>query len=253
MTEENRFQGTRKTVYRRGDVSVTRVPEDVDSFRIYKCGTADDDEEDHSASHCEGSGPIDGMKEWASWYCINKKDDGTIEAELDEAWWWGGGHNDGGTMCEEVPEEWLDLPYDGLLENLVTLVRARHYGFTAEHLRRKKGLREFLGYRRRLFPACSLPASLRPDVLEPLCPGSPGIGILAERQAFHPMRSSSFRRCDDASRSAGRCQKGLRCAGSPCGGRALPGGHRREAAPDGREDGLAYRLQPLRAGYLSVG
>ena len=150
MTEENRVQGTRKTVYRRGDVSVTRVPEDADSFRVYKRGTADDDGEDHSAPHCEGSGPIEGMKEWASWYCINKKDDGTFEAELDEAWWWGGGHNDGGTMREEVPEEWLDLPYDELLENLVTLVRAAHYGFTAEHLRRKKGLREFFGYRRRL-------------------------------------------------------------------------------------------------------
>ena len=86
------------------------------------------------------------MREWASWYCINKKDDGTFEAELDEAWWWGGGHNDGGTMREEVPEEWLDLPYDELLENLVTLVRADHYGFTAEHLRRKKGLKEFFGF-----------------------------------------------------------------------------------------------------------
>ncbi|MBR6203943.1 MAG: hypothetical protein IKQ60_02620 [Candidatus Methanomethylophilaceae archaeon] len=150
MAKENRVLGTRKTAYRRGDVSVTRVPKDVDSFRIYRRGTADDDKEDHSAPHCEGSGPIEGMREWASWYCINKKDDGTFEAELDEAWWWGGGHNDGGTMREEVPEGWLDLPYDELLENLVTLVRARHYGFTAEHLRRKKGLREFLGFCRRL-------------------------------------------------------------------------------------------------------
>ena len=80
--------------------------------------------------------------------CFNKKDDGTYEAELDEAWWWGGGHNDGGTMRQKVPEEWLDLPYDELLESLVTLVRADHYGFTAEHLRRKEGLREFLGFRR---------------------------------------------------------------------------------------------------------
>ncbi len=116
MAEENRVPGTRKTVYRRGDVSVTRIPKDADSFSIYKRGTADDDKEGHSAPHCEGSGPIEGMREWASWYCINKKDDGTFEAELDEAWWWGGGHNDGGTMREGVPEEWLDLPYDELLE-----------------------------------------------------------------------------------------------------------------------------------------
>ena len=103
----------------------------------------------HSAPHCEGSGPIEGMSEWASWYRINRKDDGTFEAELDEAWWWGGGHNDGGTMRAEVPEEWMELPYDKFLENLVTLVRAEHYGFIAESLKRKKGLREFLGYRRR--------------------------------------------------------------------------------------------------------
>ena len=43
MAEENRIQGTRKTVYRRGDMSVTRVPKDAGSFRIYKRGTADDD------------------------------------------------------------------------------------------------------------------------------------------------------------------------------------------------------------------
>ena len=76
-----------------------------------------------------------------------------VRGRADEAWWWGGGHNDGGTMREEVPEEWLDLPYDELLENLVALVRAGHYGFTAEHLRRKEGLRGFLGFRRRLLSA----------------------------------------------------------------------------------------------------
>ncbi len=153
MAEENLVPGTRKTVYKKGDVSVTRIPKDTDSFRIYRRGTADDDKEDHSAPHCEGSGPVEGMREWASWYCINKKDDGTFEAELDEAWWWGGGHNGGGTMREEIPEEWLDLPYGEFLEKIVTLVRADHYGFTAEHLRRKKSLREFLGFRRRIcFP-----------------------------------------------------------------------------------------------------
>lgn len=45
MSAENRVPGTRKTVYRRGDVSVTRMPKDVGSFRIYQPGTADDDGE----------------------------------------------------------------------------------------------------------------------------------------------------------------------------------------------------------------
>ena len=204
MTEENRVQGTRKTVYTRGGVSVTRVPEDVDSFCIYKRGTADDDAEDHSAPHCEGSGPIDGMKEWASWYCINKKDDGTFEAELDEAWWWGGGHNDGGTMREEVPEEWLDLPYDELLENLVTLVRARHYGFTAEHLRRKKGLREFLGYRRRLLPACSRltrPPSGRLGTIMPVLPRHRNPGGATSLSSYAVFFFQEMRRCRQISRT----------------------------------------------------
>ncbi|MBO4798342.1 MAG: hypothetical protein J5494_06210, partial [Candidatus Methanomethylophilaceae archaeon] len=49
MAEENLVPGTRKTAYRKGEVSVIRVPKDIDSFRIYKRGTADDDKEDHSA------------------------------------------------------------------------------------------------------------------------------------------------------------------------------------------------------------
>ena len=47
------------------------------------------------------------MNEWAQHYCFVKMDDGTYQAELDEAWWWGGGHNDGGTIRTPVPEEWF--------------------------------------------------------------------------------------------------------------------------------------------------
>ena len=39
----------------------------------------------HSAPHFVGHF-VEGMEEWASWYCFNKKEDGTYEAELDEAW-----------------------------------------------------------------------------------------------------------------------------------------------------------------------
>ena len=74
-------------------------------------------------------------------------DDGTYEAELDEAWWWGGGHNDGGTIRNEIPEAWFDLPYDEFLENVVTLSAAAHYGFAAEDLKEKRGLREFFGFK----------------------------------------------------------------------------------------------------------
>ena len=152
MTEANRVNGTRRTIYEKGDVRVARVPEDVDKFYVYRVsaeeGDPDYSDEDHSAPHCEGYGPIEGMREWATWYCFNKRDDGTYEAELDESWWWGGGHNDGGTIRVDIPEEWQGLPYDEFLENVVTLAAARHYGFTAEHLRKKEGLKEFFGFRR---------------------------------------------------------------------------------------------------------
>ena len=86
------------------------------------------------------------MREWASWYCFNKMDDGTYEAELDEAWWWGGGHNDGGTIRTPIPEEWHKLPYDEFLEKVIYLSSAAHYKFTIEDLKEKKGLKKFFGY-----------------------------------------------------------------------------------------------------------
>ena len=150
MKEKNRVHGTRKTIYKEGNVRMVRIPEDVDTFYIYRRsaekGDPDYSDEDHSAPHCEGYGPIEGMSEWASWYCFNKRDDGTFEAELDEAWWWGGGHNDGGTIHREIPEDWFSLPYDDFLRNVVTLASASHYGFTAEQLKEREGLREFFGF-----------------------------------------------------------------------------------------------------------
>ena len=98
----------------------------------------------HAAPHYEGRN-IEGMEEWASWYCINKKDDGTYEAELDEAWN-EGSHYGGGTITADIPKEWFTLPYDDFLGHVVTLAAASHYGFTADDLKQKKGLKEFLGY-----------------------------------------------------------------------------------------------------------
>ena len=150
MSDENRVSGTRKRKWRAGDITVLRVPEDADKFMIYRRraekGEEGYSEKDYSVPHKEGGKEIEGMSEWVSWYCFNKKDDGTYEAELDEAWYGGYGHNDGGTIRTEVPEEWLDLPYDEFLERAVGLSAAAHYGFTADELKEKKGLKEFFGF-----------------------------------------------------------------------------------------------------------
>ncbi|MBE6521336.1 MAG: hypothetical protein E7Z68_09640 [Thermoplasmata archaeon] len=150
MRDPDRVEGTRRTAYRRGDVSVVRIPEQVERFNIYRScaekGDPDYSEESHSAPHREGPGTSEDMMEWAKRYSFDRMDDGTYEAELDEAWWWGGGHDDGGTVRAEIPEEWQSLPYDEFLENVISLVHARHYGFTVEHLKSKEGLKRFFGF-----------------------------------------------------------------------------------------------------------
>ena len=149
MDDDHRVPRTRKRIWQSGDLKVERVPEDVDKFWIYRRsaekGEAGYSPKEYDAPHSEGGRVIPGMTEWASWYCFNRKDDGMYEAELDEAWN-AGGHNDGGTIRTEVPEEWLGLPYDEFLERVVTLSAASHFGFTAEELKEKEGLKEFFGY-----------------------------------------------------------------------------------------------------------
>ena len=123
--------------------------EKIEKFWIYrryaKKGEPTYSEKSHSAPHKEGGREIEGMEEWASWYCFNKKDDGTFETELDEAWD-GGSHYDGGTIRVEIPQEWFDLSYDEFLERVVTLAAASHYGFTPEDLKEKDGLKDFFGF-----------------------------------------------------------------------------------------------------------
>ena len=151
IRDVHRVQGKKRPVFVDGPFTVTRVPmESTDRFLVYS-RSADKGEngyspKSHSAPHYEGPKTPEGMNEWASWYAFDKMDDGTYQASLDEAWWWGGGHNDGGTIHTDIPEEWFELPYDAFLENVVTLSAASHYGFDAEELKGKKGLKEFFGF-----------------------------------------------------------------------------------------------------------
>ena len=151
MRPENIKGGTRRLIYTDGELSLERIPEQTgDSFLIYRVGAEKGEEgyspKKHDAPHYEGPKTPEGMREWASWYQFNKMDDGTYEAELDEAWWWGGGHNDGGTIHALIPEEWLGMPWKEFISNVLNLAFARHYGFTEEELERKDGLKEFFGY-----------------------------------------------------------------------------------------------------------
>ena len=108
-----------------------------EKFMIYrrdaKKGEATYSPKSHSAPHFEGH-YVEGMEEWASWYCFNKKDDGTYEAELDEAWN-EGSHYGGGTINVDIPKEWFALSYDEFLERVITLAAAKHYGFTVDELK----------------------------------------------------------------------------------------------------------------------
>ena len=119
-----------------------------EKFMIYRRdarrGSSDYSPKPHSAPHFVGH-YVEGVEEWASHYCINKRDDGKYEAELDEAWP-EGSHNGGGTICVDIPQEWFSLSYDEFLERIITLAAASHYGFTVDDLKEKKGLKRFLGF-----------------------------------------------------------------------------------------------------------
>lgn len=151
IDESKRVQGKKKPVYVDGPFKLERIPQESgERFLVYSRGANKNEpgysEKDHSAPHYEGPKTPEGMREWASWYAFVKMDDGTYEAALDEAWWWGGGHNDGGTIHNEIPEEWFELTYDEFLENVVRLSAASHYGFTPEELKEKDGLKAFFGF-----------------------------------------------------------------------------------------------------------
>ena len=150
MTEENRVTGTKKLIYQRDHIRIVRIPRDIDRFVVYNInavkGSGGYSEERFDAPHYEDEKTPEGMREWVSCYEFVKKDDGTYEAALEENWWWGGSHNDGGTIHAEIPEEYLDLPYDEFLEKLLTIAKAGHYGFTADYLKNRNGLKEFFGF-----------------------------------------------------------------------------------------------------------
>ena len=113
--------------------------------RDAKKGEATYSPKSHSAPHFVGH-YVEGMEEWASWYCFNKKEDGSYEAELDEAWD-EGSHYGGGTIDVDIPKEWFALSYDDFLEHVITLAAATHYGFTVDDLKDKEGLKEFFGFK----------------------------------------------------------------------------------------------------------
>ncbi len=153
IREANRVPGRRQHIYVQGPITLCRIPNETgEKFWVYRRSAEkgepgyEEGGKDHSAPHYEGPHTPEGMREWCSWYCFNKMDDGTFEAELDEAWWWGGGHNDGGTIRRPIPEEWFELGCDEFLERVVTLCAAKHYHFEAEDLRAKEGLLEFFGF-----------------------------------------------------------------------------------------------------------
>ena len=152
IQEENRVRERKQRIYEDGILRAERRPEESgERYTVYRRSAKEGDPDysplPHDAPHYEGSKTPEGMREWASWYAFNKMDDGTYEAELDEAWWWGGGHNDGGTIHTAIPEEWFELPYDKFLDELITLASAAHYGFTSKMLKEKKGLKEFFGFK----------------------------------------------------------------------------------------------------------
>ena len=150
INDDNRIKGRKRPVYISGDFRLERVPEKVKKeFLIYRRdarkGSSAYSPLPHDAPHKEGSREIEGMREWANFYKFELLDDGTYRACLDEAWN-GGSYYSGGTINTDIPEEAFELSYDEFLAGVIKLAAAEHYGFTADMLREKKGLKEFFGF-----------------------------------------------------------------------------------------------------------
>jgi|GEM_PF-1001293 hypothetical protein len=136
-----------------GPYEIDRVPERSkkaeDNYLVFKDmakeGEPGYSTVNHVVPHCEGNGPT-GINEWVRYYSFHKMDDGSYEAELDEAWYWGGSHGDGGVLTHDIPDAWFDLPYEEFLEKVLTLTAAGHFLFTVEELLSKPGLKKFFGY-----------------------------------------------------------------------------------------------------------
>lgn len=151
IRDRYRVKERKRIIYENDVFTVERQPWPTEErYSIYRRQARESDPDydsgAHEAPHFEGAKTPEGMMEWANWYAFVKMDDGTCQAQLDEAWNWGGSHYDGGTISVDIPEDWFELPYDDFLDKVVTLAAASHYEFTADFLRNKKGLREFFGF-----------------------------------------------------------------------------------------------------------
>lgn len=151
MKESNRVKGRKRVIYESGLFRMMRIPKETgERFLIYRRraqkGEKGYSPKDYTAPLREGTGGPDDQEKWVSWYEFVRMDDGTFEAQLDEAWYGGYGHNDGGTIRSEIPEEWSELTYDEFLDRVIELAGASGFGFTAEDLKEKKGLRKFFGF-----------------------------------------------------------------------------------------------------------
>ena len=62
------------------------------------------------------------------------------------AWVQAGDRNIGGSRTFFIPPAFFDGTYEEFLDRVVTLSSAAHYGFTAEELYQKEGLKEFFGF-----------------------------------------------------------------------------------------------------------
>ncbi len=151
IKDRYRLKERKRIIYQKDDLVIEREPKPTEErYSVYRrrAGKNDPDYDSgaHEVPHYEGVKTPEGMMEWANWYAFVKMDDGTYQAQLDEAWNWGGSHYDGGTISVDIPEDWHRLPYDEFIDRVVTLAAASHYEFTADFLRNKKGLREFFGF-----------------------------------------------------------------------------------------------------------
>ena len=71
--------------------------------------------------------------------------DGSYEFEFQEGWN-AGSHYDGGTACNEIPEEWLSGTFEEFVEKFSAEYPAKEYFLSAAELLNNPELKTFMGF-----------------------------------------------------------------------------------------------------------
>ena len=86
-----------------------------------------------------------GMNYRLEHYLFRCYGDGSYEFEFQEGWN-AGSHYDGGTACNDIPEDWLSGTWEEFIEQFSAEYPAKEYFLSASELLNNSDLKAFMGF-----------------------------------------------------------------------------------------------------------